>query len=373
LVDFATRNLCSSFFADSLPIACRFRFVDIKSSSVTIILKQTSPSNTIKGYMLWYWKSREQPSMEKPVIVPKVERKILVFDLSPCTEYSFRVVSFTDDGILGHSESRCYTGSMEICFKRVTHNAGGGSRMEISDRTESVKSKGFKIRNIWKTFQERLVEEGCFEGFCENMHEDSCSRSATEAPGNSKQELLSGAFRQLCFNSSSVPDLNAEAPMAMDYATEKQYFHSEKRLARSNYSGDSETCAVGWNAEPPAVESRPDGKLRQLSNGCEQDDASAIFREKQISGTRQLSADYEHCIKVIRQLECNRYIENDFRKKFLTWYSLRATDQERRAVTTIMKTLGEELSSLADQLVDSFGEIIKCKKPKAGFCDKLWH
>ncbi|GJM94584.1 hypothetical protein PR202_ga11242 [Eleusine coracana subsp. coracana] len=362
---------------DSLPAACKLRFADVTSSSLIVILKETSSSDTIKGYKFWYWKSREQPSMEKPVIVPKDERQILVFNLSPCTEYSFRAISFTnDDGILGHSESRCYTGSKEIPFKPATQNAAGtGSQMQRRDRNESFKSKVFKIRNIWKTFQEKWGEEGCFEGCCENMHEGSCSRSATEAeqPGSSEQELLSGACRKLRFNPSSVPDLNAEAPMAMDCSTEKQYYHSKKRLLRSSDSGDSETCAVGRNVEPPAVESRPDGKLRQLSNGCVQDDASAICRGKQISNTRQLSEDYEHCIKVIRQLECNGHIESDFRKKLLTWYSLRSTDQERRAVTTFIKTLGEEPSGLAEQLVDCFGEIINCKKPRTGFCSKLWH
>jgi hypothetical protein len=291
--------------------------------------------------------------MEEPAIVPKDERKILVFNLSPCTEYSFRVVSFTDDGILGHSEFRCYTGSKEIFFKRATQNTSvGGSQMEKRDRNESFKSKGFKIRDIWKTFQEKLAEEGCF--VCENMQEGSCSRSATEAeqPGNSEQELLSHSFRQLRFNPSSVPDLNAEAPMAMDSATEKLYYHSKNRLVRSNDSGDSETCAVGQPAEPPAVESlfcekpavesRPDGKLRQLSNGCEHDDAFAICCGKQISGTRQLNEDYEHCIKVIKQLECDGHIKNDFRKNFLGWYSVRAKGQEQRAMKTFIRTLGEE-------------------------------
>ncbi|TVU17873.1 hypothetical protein EJB05_33933, partial [Eragrostis curvula] len=360
---------------DSLPAACRFKFADVTASSLIVILKESSSSKLIKGYKLWYWKSGEQPSTEQPVIIPKDERQILVFNLSPCTEYSFRVISFTDDGILGHSESKCYTGSMEISFKHATQNtAGGGSQMQRRDRSESFKSNGFKIRNIWKTFQESCAEEGCFEGFCENMHEGSCSRSATEAEqaGNCGIELLSGACRKLRFNSSSVPDLNAEAPMTMDNVT-KQYYHSKKRLLRSNDSADSETCAVARNGEPPAVESRPDGKLRQVNIGCEHDDASAICREKQISGTRQLSEDYEHCIKVIRQLECNGHIESDFRKKFLTWYSLRSTDQERRAVTTFIKTLGEEPCGLAGQLVDSFGEIVNCKKQRTGFCNKLWH
>ncbi|CAD6334657.1 unnamed protein product [Miscanthus lutarioriparius] len=354
---------------DSLPVACKFKFVDIKSSSLIVILKETSSSDTIKGYKLWYWKSREQPSREKPVIVSKDERKILLFDLTPCTEYSFRVISFTDDGVLGHSESRCRTESREIFAMRAPQNAvGRDTQAQKRDRNQSCKSTGFKIRDIWKNFQEALDAEGCFEGFSEDVHEGSCSRSVTETE-------LSGACRKLHFNSSSsVPDLNAEVPVPMDYTTEKHYY-SKKGLVRSNDSGDSETCAVGHTAEPPAVESRPVGKVNTVQvNKCEQNGASAICHEKMLSGsTRQLDGDYEHCVKVIRQLECDGHIENGFRMKFLTWYSLRSTDQERKAVTTYVKTLSDEPSSLAEQLVDSFGEILNSKKAKTGFCNKLWH
>ncbi|XP_008662955.1 VIN3-like protein 1 [Zea mays] len=353
---------------DSLPVACRFKFVDITSSSLIVILKETSSSDTIKGYKLWYWKSREQPSMEKPVIVSKDERKILLYDLTPCTEYSFRVISFTDDGVLGHSESRCRTESREIFVMRAPKNAvgGGATHAQKKDRNQSCKSTGFKIRDIWKNFQEALDAEGCFEGFSEDVHEGSCSRSVTETE-------LSGACRKLHFNSSSVPDLNAEVPVPVDY-TENHYY-SKKGLVRSNDSGDSETCAVGQTAEPPAVESRQVSKVNSVPvNKCEQNGASAICHEKMLSGsTRQLDGDYEHCVKVVRQLECDGHIENGFRMKFLTWYSLRSTDQERKAVSTFVRTLSNEPSSLAEQLVDSFGEILNSKKAKTGFCSKLWH
>ncbi|CAN6340602.1 unnamed protein product [Urochloa humidicola] len=351
---------------DSLPAACRFRFVDITSSSLVVILKETSSSDNIKGYKLWYWNSREQPSVEKPVIVSKDERKILVFDLSPCTEYSFRVISFTEDGVLGHSESRCRTDSKEIIFKRATQNAGG-THTQKRDRSQSFKSTGFNIRGIFKSMQETWGEDGCFEGFCEDTHEGSGSRSATDTE-------FSGACRKLHFNASSVPGLNVEVPVSMDYTTEKRY-HSKKRLVRSNDSGDSETCAVGRSAEPPAVESRPVGKVNSAHiNRCEQNDASAICREKELSGSaRQLDGDFEHCVKVIRQLECDGHIDNGFRMKFLTWYSIRSTDQERSVVTTFIKTLGEDPSSLAEQLLDAFEEIVNCKKGRTSFCSKLWH
>ncbi|KAL6840990.1 hypothetical protein ACP4OV_029250 [Aristida adscensionis] len=343
---------------------------------------ETSASDTIKGYKLWYWKSREQPSMGEPVTVPKDERKILVFNLAPCTEYSFRVISFTDDGILGHSESRCYTKSSEIVVKRSTVNAVGDAQIQTQriDRSQSFKSTGFKIRNIWKSFKDSWAEEGCFEGFWEDTREGSCSKSVTDAeqPDNSEQEQLSGACRRLHFNTSSVPDLNVEATMHTDYTTGKYQYSKKRRFVRSNDSGGSETCAAGRRVELPAVESWTQGMVKQFNcmhvDACDQDGASAICREKKLPvATRQLGGDYEHCVKVIRQLECDGHIEDDFRMKFLTWYSLRSTDMERRAVTTFIKTLMGEPSSLAEQLLDSFGEIVNCKKPRTGFCTKLFH
>ncbi|KAG8067165.1 hypothetical protein GUJ93_ZPchr0005g16167 [Zizania palustris] len=366
---------------DSLPAACRFRFVDITSSSVVIFLKETplASSDIMRGYKLWYWNSREQPSMEEPVVLSKDQRKILVFDLAPCTEYSFRIISFTDDGILGHSESKCYTGSNEMSFKRTTQNAvGGDSRANRRARTQAFKSTGFKIRDVGKILRQAWAEEGCFQGFCEDVHEGSCDRSVTdvEQPENSEQgQLSSGACRKLQFKTFSVPDLNIEAPIPMDFSPEKCY-NSKNKSVRSNDSGGSETCAVGRSAEPPAAESWPEGKVKEHGaciESCEQDVASAICREKQLVRSRELDEDFEYCVKMIRLLECKGHIENDFRMKFLTWFSLRSTENDRRVVSTFIKTLINEPSGLAEQLIDSFGQTINCKRQRNSFCNQLWH
>ncbi|KQK07559.1 VIN3-like protein 1 [Brachypodium distachyon] len=366
---------------DSLPSACRFRFIDITSSSLVIILKETTlaSSDTIKGYKLWYWKSREQPSIEEPVILSKDQRKILVFNLATCTEYSFRIISFTDDGILGHSESKCYTGSNELLTKRVSQNATATcSQAERRGRSLASKSTGFKIRDVGKILRKAWAEEGYFE----DMYGDSCDRSATEAeqPENSERDqLLAGACRRLQFNAFSVPDLNVEAPMPMDTdSSPEKCYDLNNRLLKSDESGGSEACAAVRSAEPPAVESRRGGKAKQLhgahDESCEQDGVSAICREKQLlKSPMELDEDYEYCVNVIRWLETQGHIETDFRMKFLTWLSLRSTENEHRVVATFIKTLIKEPSSLAEQLIDSFGETVNCKRQKVGPCKQLWH
>ncbi|KAL4325636.1 hypothetical protein GQ457_11G020960 [Hibiscus cannabinus] len=86
--------------------------------------------------------------------------------------------------------------------------------------------------------------------------------------------------------------------------------------------------------------------------------------------------NFEHYVKMIRWLECKRYIEKYFRQKFLTWYNLRATPQEVRIMKVFVDTFITDPSSLAKQLVDTFSDSISSKGSfvvPACFCMKLWH
>ncbi|KAG0482158.1 hypothetical protein HPP92_010242 [Vanilla planifolia] len=76
-----------------------------------------------------------------------------------------------------------------------------------------------------------------------------------------------------------------------------------------------------------------------------------------------IEGDYEYCVKVIRWLECKGLIESNFSIKFLTWFSLRASPQERRVVSAYVNTLVDDPTSLADQVVDTFSDAIFGKRP----------
>jgi hypothetical protein len=81
-------------------------------------------------------------------------------------------------------------------------------------------------------------------------------------------------------------------------------------------------------------------------------------------------------VRVVRWLECEGYIESNFRVKFLTWYSLRATLHERKIVSVYVNALIEDPVSLSGQLSDTFSEAIFSKRPPSvpsGFCMDLWH
>ncbi|MCO5586054.1 hypothetical protein L7F22_039993 [Adiantum nelumboides] len=73
----------------------------------------------------------------------------------------------------------------------------------------------------------------------------------------------------------------------------------------------------------------------------------------------------EFTIGVVRWLECQGHLNTEFRMKFLTWYSLRATEHEKRVVITFIDTLRDSPASLAAQLVDAFEEKVNSKRQRA--------
>ena len=351
------------------------------------MLKETcsAASDSVKGYKLWYYKTREEPCKKEPVTFPRAQRRILISNLQPCTEYAFRIISFTEDGDLGHSEAKCFTKSVEIIQKHLENNGteGCSSNAKKEAKTPAARSSGFKVRNLGKVLELAWAqeEEGCYDEFCKDVvDEESCGGSGVLKPETAEDhEAGPSVARNLDLNVVSVPDLNAEVTPPIDgFPDEENVCSSEKNeLARSNGSGDSQTCAARPIGEVPAVESRPESRKRSANaheETCDGDSTLVNGSPLRFSnGLGQLDDNYEYCVKVIRWLECTGHVENDFRMKFLTWFSLRSTEQERRVVITFIRTLVEEPSSLAGQLLDSFSEIVTCKRLRNGFCSKLWH
>ncbi|MFS7945089.1 putative chromatin regulator PHD family [Helianthus anomalus] len=74
--------------------------------------------------------------------------------------------------------------------------------------------------------------------------------------------------------------------------------------------------------------------------------------------------NYEYCV-VFRKLELEGHITKEFRRKLFTWFSLSATEHERRLVNAFIRTLGDDPQSLGEQLVDSFGDIVIKKRPRS--------
>ncbi|RZC02087.1 VIN3-like protein 1 isoform X3 [Glycine soja] len=389
----------------SLPAACKVVFEEVTASSVKIILIEMSnaSSGDVKGYKLWYYKSREESHTKDPVSVfPKAQRRILISNLQPCTEYTFRVVSFTDMGDLGHSEAKCFTKSIEILEKNSSSSVAmnkkkenlqtecnsSGSKMEPNPTMED---SGFKVRDLGKILHLSWAQEqGCSEEFCCADKRKCCGQSETIKPTN-PQELLPSVSRDLDLNVVSVPDLNEELTppfessrdedngctlqQAVEADDDAASHDLEKNLARSHGSGGSQTWNHGPTGEVPAVDSRGDACRKRVASTNEEthDCDSTLINDSPLrasDGPFSLDENFEYCVKVIRWLECQGHIKQEFRLKLLTWFSLRSTEQERRVVNTFIQALIDDPSSLAGQLVDSFSDIISNKRPRNGFSNK---
>ncbi|KAJ6993835.1 VIN3-like protein 1 [Populus alba x Populus x berolinensis] len=395
---------------DSLPAACRFLFEEVKSSSVVIILIElsTALSDDIKGYKLWYCKSREETHAKEPICMfPRSQRRILISNLQPCTEYTFRIVSYTEAGDLGHSEAKCFTKSIEIIQKNPNPSGArngkkgntvtGGytsSYNRDSKTTPAVNSSGFMVRDLGKILHlAGAQQQGCFEGFCSADTKKCCGGGKVVKPQTS-EDLVPSISHGLDLNVVSVPDLNEELTpfessrdedngctleQAIEADDDAASHDVEKNhLARSHGTGDSQTWMHGPSREVPTVDSLSELCRKRAAHTNEDlhDCDSTLINESPFrvsSGSGYLDENFEYCVKTIRWLECEGYINQEFRLKLLTWFSLRSTEQERRVVNTFIQTLIDDPSSLGGQLVDSFSDIISSKRPRNGFCGKLWH
>ncbi|KAJ1437942.1 Oberon, PHD finger domain [Sesbania bispinosa] len=390
----------------SLPAACKFVFEEVTTSSVKIILIEMSNicSEDIKGYKLWYYKSREESPTKDPVSVfPKSQRRILISNLQPCTEYTFRIISYTDAGDLGHSEAKCFTKSINIIHnnpsssvamnhkKENLQNGGNssGCKMELNP---TVKDSGFKVRDLGKILRLAWAQEqGYFEEFCCDDKKNCCGQSEMNKPKIPETQLPSDS-RGLDLNVASVPDLNEEITppfessrdedngctllQAVEADDDAASHDLEKNgLARSHGSGDSQTWPHGPTGEVSAVDSRRNVCRKRIASTNEetQDSDSTLINGSPLrisDASCSLDESFEYCVKVIRWLECEGHIKQEFRLKLLTWFSLRSTEQERRVVNTFIQTLIDDPGSLAGQLVDTFSDIISSKRPRNGFCSK---
>ncbi|GMH03166.1 hypothetical protein Nepgr_005005 [Nepenthes gracilis] len=128
----------------------------------------------------------------------------------------------------------------------------------------------------------------------------------------------------------------------------------------------------------------PQSSIGDLEKGYGKDNEPGVrsVLKKRRSGDEECAGndvsdeEFKECVKMIRWLECKGHIEKSFRQKFLTWYSMRAPPREERVVKVFVDTLSDDPASLAEQLVDTFGEIVSCKRTSvvpAGLCLKLWH
>ncbi|XP_004152742.1 VIN3-like protein 2 isoform X2 [Cucumis sativus] len=87
---------------------------------------------------------------------------------------------------------------------------------------------------------------------------------------------------------------------------------------------------------------------------------------------RTEESDYDYSVRIVKWLEHDEHIDEDFRVKFLTWFSLKASVRDRRVVSAFIDALIDDPPSLAGQLSHTFMDEIFCnQKPtsKHEYCN----
>ncbi|KAE8687517.1 hypothetical protein F3Y22_tig00111013pilonHSYRG00060 [Hibiscus syriacus] len=346
----ATMSNTNPKFQDSRPAACRFMFEEVKSSSIIIVLVELSTvsADDIKGYKLWYFESSNETYTKEPICVfPRTKRRILISNLQPCTEYTFCIVSYIKAG-----------GSVEL----------------------TAVGSGFKVPDLGKILQLVWAQKlGCFEGFCSDDVEKCCAVSKIIEPETRKDGHMASVSRGIDLNVALVPDLNEELTPPFESSRDEENGYTleqameadndtssheieKKAIARSHRTSDSHTELFRNRAASLNGESHDCDSISTLVNGLP-------FRICNDSG--DLDESFESCVKIIRWLEGEAHINQEFRLKLLTWFSLRSTEQKRRVFNTFIHTLIDDPISLAGQLVGSFSEIMSSKMPRIGLCSKM--
>ncbi|XP_066352924.1 VIN3-like protein 2 [Miscanthus floridulus] len=297
-------------------------FDEITPFSVVIVLnyQDNIGKEQIDGSKVWHRSAKVYNYSSEPTChILRPNTRSLVSGLSPSTEYIFKVLPFSSIQGFTEWEAKCSTRSLDHGSSQCsTQNS---ESMCLKEDSMQHQKKDLNVQNHQRTIQYDSPK-GSTNSSENNL---SCERYSKRA----KVARLDGASDN---DESQLPPTSEVLPFASS------------------------------NSSPSEAPSKPD-----LLIGTP-DSASKNYVEQQ----------YDYCVKVVRWLEHEGHMDNDFRVKFLTWFSLKATAQDRRIVGAFVDALIGDPVSLVAQLVDAFMDIICIKeKPSQAqhkdACCKVWH
>nr|XP_010929256.1 VIN3-like protein 2 [Elaeis guineensis]XP_019707976.1 VIN3-like protein 2 [Elaeis guineensis] len=401
------------------------KFEAISATSLTVVLEDnTTLSQEIVGFTVWRRKADTADYPTEPFCTlfnPK--KRFEVTELAPATKYMFKVIAFSNTRALGRWEVGITTegisknGSKDLVPEAASIKLHCGSPKTNSSGLSNHTSEGDESNNTTAYADLNKSPESCY-GYTEKpeildsakISEHTCKNtghsqdaimgniSGTEGTELGETPGHSGSALDEEPNSTIQSESHRGSSNSMEH---NQTIDVPKSENESNAPVGKEMVIVPYGRSdatlpvtPCRLETGKEGSGRSgkvklggnvLENGPSKADREPGSSSKKRSAGKceemcikdgSLEGAYEYCVKVVRWLECEGHIETNFRIKFLTWFSLRATPQERRIVSVYVDTLIDDPASLAGQLVDTFSETVCSKRPPpvpTGFCMKLWH
>ncbi|XP_059634504.1 VIN3-like protein 2 isoform X2 [Cornus florida] len=312
---------------------CRIHFEESSATTVIVVLEyEDCLLEEFLGCRVWHRKStmKDYPE-EASYIVLKPEKRFKLIDLDPSTEYFCKVSLFSNTGTLGTWEAKWLTPVSNGSSVPILHDHGEEKDALIVDAQLS--------KDLMNCSNTKLALGNHFAEL-QSLNDIKKNKNDGSLVLHSKIKL-GDRFAKL----QSLNDINNN--------------NNDGSLALHPYTMKVSLASPTFNS--PSTPCRSD-KITELSG---------LGSKKHLK-----ESDYEYSVRVIRWLENEGHIDTDFRVKFLTWFSLKATMQQRRVVSVFIDTFVDDPPSLAGQLIDTFTDEI-CNEQKLvlqpGFCMRLWH
>ncbi|MCL7050398.1 hypothetical protein MKW94_014413 [Papaver nudicaule] len=413
------------------------RFENVLSTSLIVVFSaQDASSEELLRFNLWH---RKADSIDYPVeptcTLVKPKTRFSVLDLSPATKYMFKLVSFFNNKELGTSEISVVTTNGERSITKSSVEERSQSPTTNSSILSNPSSDGDESNNV--TLYRDQIENPTANYFdfgrkpdmnnsgklseVANKDTDDSQNTSTgtekeTTAGDSAYVLDEGASGEIIsvpdtemVESQRDPRISTTAYEVSDVLIIPEHQQLEVELADKIITDNGSSSPItkslevipiegrGSDAVPitplkleivkegPGRSSRPKPVNDELENRAGVPEETQAGSSSKKSGSRwdqecprdgSSEGDLEYCVKVMRKLEYEGHIEKNFRVKFLSWYSLRATPRERKVVKVFLDTFVDDPACLAGQLVDTFSEGISNKRPPmapTGFCMRLWH
>lgn len=388
-------------------------FEDIGASSLKVVLTSDclNVGNFI-SYMLWHRKADDGAYPQKPTCRLLPNTKFFLSGLTPATEYVLKVVTLDKDREVSYREFQFRTVNSEDELRRVNLNSTEVERSQSPATNCSSLSNPSSVDDEANTVMPSSTENDKRREYHHLPFNGNGTQSAPAGlPGNNKnsfnpcQEITmlhevsleeEHCIRKVnCIQNGDATFRNKDMPngrMIEETTNHHGPNTPQTNLGRSLYPDSLENGLQITPYKPENAKEAAGRKNRRKltgkgidirSKGDEEEPQAGSSSKKRRTGERvdeectgNGEKDFEYYVKVIRYLECDGHIDTAFRQKFLTWYSLRATPQEGRIVKVFVDMFGEDPESLAEQLIDTFSDIVsnkRCSTVPSGFCLKLWH
>ncbi|GBG78566.1 hypothetical protein CBR_g27790 [Chara braunii] len=344
-------------------------FSEIRSTSVRVHWKMPEGEGAgfcdqgiIKGFKVWHKKVANNAHDDKfgaPPCVPASFSSLSVLGLDSDTQYAFKVAGVTADGDGQASAiAICQTLPTESGQSKLAHSSGKSWCPALNPPGPAVPSS--RLHNMAPDSTVTSDEHGekVIDGprphdqvIHVEMPHPNTVQSVTDSGADGRGPAFDTCQRDRDMGWTRGGEMMILQPCRM-MAQEKQFDVPE--AVRGEGSGSAGYGGMATGSQETSLEEGVCGGGGTYQEQLPVNTVVGPGRVMLNEGDREIV----NCLRHVCLLEKSGHLSKDFRLKFLTWFSRRASDAEKKVVAMILCALGDEPATLAEQLVDTFSELI---------------